>query len=168
MLVTLASAAAALLASPRCPDAAPPDAATDETFMRIAIEEARQADFPYGAVIVRDGGILARGRNRSRQLDDPTAHGEMDAIRHALAQHGSKALRGATLYTSGEPRATCMGAILWCHFDRLVYAASIDQVVTRTSQMMVHSADVAAKTPFAPISITGGVLADEAKALFAK
>jgi len=107
-------------------------------------------------VIVRDGGILARGRNRSRQLDDPTAHGEMDAIRHALAQHGSKALRGATLYTSGEPCAMCMGAILWCHFDRLVYAASI------------HSADVAAKAPFAPISITGGVLADEAKALFAK
>ena len=50
----------------------------------------------------------------------------------------------------------------------LVYAASIDQVATRTSQMMVHSADVVTKTPFAPISITGGVLADEAMALFAK
>jgi tRNA(adenine34) deaminase len=168
MLVTLAGAAAALLASPRCPDAAPPDAATDEAFMRIAIEEARQADFPYGAVIVRDGGILARGRNRSRQLDDPTAHGEIDAIRHALAQHGSNALQGATLYTSGEPCAMCMGAILWRDFDRLVYAASIDQVATRTSQIMAHSADVAAKAPFAPISITGGVLADEAMVLFAK
>jgi tRNA(adenine34) deaminase len=80
--------------------------------MRIAIEEARQADFPYGAVIVRDGSIFARGRNRSRQLDDPTAHGEIDAIRRALAQHGSKALQGATPCTSGEPCAMCMGAIL--------------------------------------------------------
>ena len=62
----------------------------------------------------------------------------------------------------------CMGAILWCHFDRLVYAASIDQIAARTSQMMVHSTDVAAKAPFAPISITGGVLADEAMALFAR
>ena len=80
--------------------------------MRIAIEEARQADFPYGAVIVRDGDILARGRNRGRQLDDPTAHGEIDAIRRALAQHGSKALQGATLYTAGEPCAMCMSESL--------------------------------------------------------
>jgi tRNA(adenine34) deaminase len=168
LLATLAGAATALVVPLHHPTVASPGSPDDETLMRIAIEEARQADFPYGAVIVRDGDILARGRNRGRQLDDPTAHGEIDAIRRALAQHGSKALHGATLYTSGEPCAMCMGAILWCHFDRLVYAASIDQIATRTSQMMVHSADVAAKAPFAPISITGGVLADEAMALFAR
>jgi tRNA(adenine34) deaminase len=168
LLATLAAAATALVVPLHHPTVASPGSPDDETFMRIAIEEARQADFPYGAVIVRDGDILARGRNRGRQLDDPTAHGEIDAIRRALAQHGSKALQGATLYTSGEPCAMCMGAILWCYFDRLVYAASIDQIATRTSQMMVHSADVAAKAPFAPISITGGVLADEAMALFAR
>ena len=140
----------------------------DERFMRMAIEEARRADFPFGAVIVHDGRLLARGRNLGRSTDDPTAHGEMVAIRRALKAHGSKALRGATLYTSGEPCAMCMGAILWCRFGRLVFAASVDQLATKIDQIMISSADLAAKTTYAPISITGGVLADEAMKLFAK
>ena len=60
----------------------------------------------------------------------------------------------------------CMGAILWCRIGRLVYAASVQQLASKIDQIMISSADVAAKTPFAPISITGGVLADEAMALF--
>jgi tRNA(adenine34) deaminase len=148
--------------------AAEPTAADDERFMRIAIAEAKRADFPFGAVIVREGRILARGRNSGRRLDDPTAHGEMMAIRAALARHGSRALRGSTLYTSGEPCAMCMGAILWCRFGRMVFAASIDQLATKIDQIMISSRDLAAKTTFVPISITGGVLADEAMALFTK
>jgi tRNA(Arg) A34 adenosine deaminase TadA len=144
------------------------DAAEDERFMRMAIEEARQADFPFGAVIVREGRVLARGRNIGGSTDDPTAHGEMTAIRRCLADHGSATLRGSTLYTSGEPCAMCMGAILWCHVGRLVFAASLQQLASRIDQIMISSADIAAKAPFAPISITGGVLADEAMALFAK
>jgi tRNA(adenine34) deaminase len=141
-------------------------AADDERFMRIALEEARRADFPFGAVIVRDGRLIARGRNLGRTKDDPTAHGEMVAIRRGLAAHGRKALMGATLYTTGEPCAMCMGAILWCHFGRLVFAASVDQLATRIDQIMISSAELASKAAFAPISITGGVLADEAMALF--
>jgi tRNA(Arg) A34 adenosine deaminase TadA len=140
----------------------------DMRFMRMALDEARQADFPFGAVIVRDGAVIARGRNLGRTTDDPTAHGEMVAIRRCLADHGSAALRGSTLYTSGEPCAMCMGAILWCHVGRLVFAASVTQLATKINQIMLSSADVAAKAPFAPISITGGVLADEAMALFVK
>ena len=136
--------------------------------MRIALEEARQADFPFGAVIVRDGAILARGRNLGRTDRDPTAHGEMVAIRRCLADHGPAALRGATLYTSGEPCVMCMGAILWCHIGRLVFAASVQQLASKINQIMVSSAELAEKAPFAPISITGGVLADEAMQLFAK
>jgi tRNA(Arg) A34 adenosine deaminase TadA len=78
--------------------------------MRMAIEEARQGDFPFGAVIVRDGAVIARGRNLGRTTSDPTAHGEMVAIRRCLAEHGPAALRGSTLYTSGESCAMCMGA----------------------------------------------------------
>lgn len=148
--------------------AAAPASADDERFMRMAIEEARQADYPFGAVIVRDGEVIARGANMGRRRDDPTAHGEMQAIRHGLAQRGSAALRGATLYTSGEPCAMCMGAIIWCHFGRLVFAASLDQLAAKIDQIMIPSAEVAAKSPFAPISITGGVLADEAISLFGK
>src|SRR5262245_53983492 len=82
--------------------------ADDERFMRIALDEARQADFPFGAVIVRDGQVLARGRNLGRTNGDPTAHGEMVAIRRCLADHGAAALQGSTLYTSGEPCVMCI------------------------------------------------------------
>ena len=136
--------------------------------MRIALDEARQADFPFGAVIVRDGQVLARGRNLGRTNGDPTAHGEMIAIRHCLTEHGSTALRGSTLYTTGEPCAMCMGAILWCRVGRLVFAASVQQLATTLNQIMISSADIAAKAPFVPITITGGVLADEAMQLFGK
>jgi tRNA(adenine34) deaminase len=148
--------------------AADPASADDERFMRMALDEARQADFPFGAVIVRDGSVIARGRNLGRTTGDPTAHGEMVAIRRCAAEHGSTALRGSTLYTTGEPCAMCMGAILWSRMGRLVYAASVAQLATRIDQIMLSSADVAAKTPFVPITITGGVLAAEAMRLFAK
>jgi tRNA(Arg) A34 adenosine deaminase TadA len=148
--------------------AADPASADDERFMRMALAEARQADFPFGAVIVRNGSVIARGRNLGRTTGDPTAHGEMVAIRRCLADHGRTALRASTLYTSGEPCAMCMGAILWSHVGRLVYAASVAQLATKIDQIMLSSSDVAAKAPFAPISITGGVLADEAMRLFAR
>jgi tRNA(Arg) A34 adenosine deaminase TadA len=148
--------------------AAAQSSADDEKFMRMAIDEARRADFPFGCVIVRDGEVIARGRNLGRGNDDPTAHGEMVAIRRCAADRGSAALKGSTLYTSGEPCVMCMGAILWSHIGRLVFAASVEQLATRINQIMIPSAEIAAKAPFAPIAITGGVLADEAMTLFAK
>ena len=62
----------------------------------------------------------------------------------------------------------CMGAIIWCHMGRLVFAASVQQLASKINQIMISSAEIAASAPFAPITITGGVLADEAMALFAK
>lgn len=168
-VTSLACSAAVALVSPRLVTrAAAESAADDERFMRMALEEARQGDFPFGAVIVRDGQVLARGHNLGRVKNDPTAHGEMVAIRRYLAASSAASLRGATLYTSGEPCAMCMGAILWCGMARLVFAASVTQLATVIDQIMVSSADVAATAKFAPIAITGGVLADEAMALFKK
>jgi tRNA(adenine34) deaminase len=140
--------------------------ADDERCMRMALDEARRGDFPFGAVIVRDRQVVARGRNLGRTNGDPTAHGEMVAIRRGLADHGRDAIKGSTLYTSGEPCAMCMGAIVWCHIGRLVFAASVQQLATRIDQIMVPSAEIAAKAPFVSIAITGGVLADEAMQLF--
>jgi hypothetical protein len=91
-IITALTSAAVLLPSARLVAAANATA-DDERFMRIALDEARQADFPFGAVIVCDGQVLARGRNLGRTNGDPTAHGEMMAIRHCLADHGSAALR---------------------------------------------------------------------------
>jgi guanine deaminase len=161
--LALAAAAPGAALAQLTPPLTPPSPEVDAAFMRIALGEAEKADFPFGAVIVRHGAEIARGRNLGRTNGDPTAHGEMMAIRNALASHGSRDLIGATLYTTGEPCAMCMGAILWCRFGRLVYAASIAELATRMNQIEITSAQLAADAPF---EITGGVLADEAMALF--
>jgi tRNA(adenine34) deaminase len=164
-IITALTSAAVLLPSGRLVAAA--DAtADDERFMRIALDEARQGDSPFGAVIGSNGQVLALGRNLARTNGDPTAHGEMVAIRRCLVGHGSAALRGSTLYTTGEPCVMCMGAILFCRIGRLVFAASIEQLATTRDQITISSADIAASAPFVPITITGGVLADEAMQLF--
>lgn len=142
--------------------------AEDIGFMRRAIDEAAKGDFPFGAVIVRDGAVKATGRNLGIQTNDPTAHGEMVAIRRFVADHPARELEGATLYTSGEPCPMCMSAILWCGLGRVVYGASIEQLSKRIGQIMLTSRAVADTAPFASIDITGGVLAPEALALFDK
>jgi tRNA(adenine34) deaminase len=140
----------------------------DVAFMRLALEEAALGDHPYyfGAVIVRDGEVLARGRNLWNQQQDPTAHGEMVAIRRFLAEHGLERLKGTTLYSTGESCPMCMGAVFWCGISRLVYGASIAQLATKMGQIMITDAEIAAKAPFADIALTGGVLAKESLALF--
>jgi tRNA(adenine34) deaminase len=138
----------------------------DAKFMKLALEEAEQAAFPFGAVIVKDGEVLARGHNRTGLDHDPTAHGEMVAIRNFLAAHGPDALKGSTLYTSGEPCCMCMGAIIWCGITRTVYAASLQQIASKFDQIELSAEDVASKAPFAPMDITGGVLDGEAMRLF--
>lgn len=134
--------------------------------MRLALEEAAKGDFPFGAVITRNGKVLAKGRNLSKQQRDPTAHGEMVAIRRFLAEYGPEELKGTTLYTSGESCPMCMGAIVWCGISRVVYGASIAQLATKIGQIMITDQEIADKSPFAEISLTGGVLAEESLALF--
>jgi len=143
-----------------------PATEADVAFMRLALEEAALGDYPFGAVIVRDGAVLARGRNLGKQEQDPTAHGEMVAIRNFLAAHGPEKLKGTTLYTSGESCPMCMGAIVWCGIARVVFGASIAELATKIGQIMVTDAEIAAKTLFADIALTGGVLAKESLALF--
>lgn len=140
----------------------------DEDFMRLALAEAARGDYPFGAVIVRAGEVLARGRNLGKTNNDPTAHGEMMAIRGFVAKRPAAELAGTTLYTSGEPCAMCMGAILWCGIGRLVFAASIAELAKKIGQIMLTSQAVADAAPFADIAITGGVLSGEALALFGK
>lgn len=79
-----------------------PSTQEDERLMKLAIAEAAQGDFPFGTVIVRDGEVLMSGRNLGIHEHDPTAHGEMVAIRRFLAKYGPEKLVGTTLYTSGE------------------------------------------------------------------
>ncbi|QRG09555.1 nucleoside deaminase [Xanthobacter dioxanivorans] len=138
--------------------------------MREAIALAAEADYPFGAVITRDGQVLVRGLNLGRRLADPTAHGEMVAIRRFVATRPPEELKGTTLYTSGEPCAMCMGAIIWCGISRVVFAASVDDIAARLGQITMSAQAVAQlmarHAPFAQVEITGGVLRTEALALF--
>ncbi len=142
--------------------------ANDDGFMRRALEQAKAGDFPFGAVIVRDGVIIARGRNAGKSLNDPTAHGEMMAIRDFVSRHPGAELAGATIYTTGEPCPMCMGALLWCGISRIVFAASIPRIAAHMNQIGISCQSLADAAPFASVDIVGDVLADEALALFDK
>lgn len=82
---------------------------------------------PFGALVVRDGVVLAEGWNAVTSDRDPTAHAEVTAIRRACAAVDDFSLVGATLYSSCEPCPMCLSAIYWARLDRLVYANTRDQ-----------------------------------------
>jgi tRNA(adenine34) deaminase len=138
----------------------------DESYMTLALEEAKKGDFPFGAVIVRNGQVVAAGHNTGIKSNDPTAHGEIAAIRDFVSRNASSELKGATIYTTGEPCPMCMGAIIWCGFGRMVYGASIKQLSSRLGQIMITSSTIADAAQANKIEITGGVLGSEALALF--
>ena len=77
---------------------------------------------PFGAVIVRDGEVIAEAHNTVTSDNDPTAHAEMNAIRAACAKLGTFRLEGCEIYTSGEPCPMCLSAIYWARLDRIYYA----------------------------------------------
>lgn len=99
-----------------------------ESHMHAALAEARAAagrgETPVGAVIVRDGAVIASAGNRVRQDRDPTAHAEMLALRAAAARLGSERLEDCDLYVTLEPCPMCAGAISLARIRRLYYAAS--------------------------------------------
>ena len=98
----------------------------DERFMRLAVEEAERAlghdDVPVGAVVVRDGEVVATGRNQRERRHDPTAHAEILALQDAAVALGTWRLLGTTLYVTLEPCAMCAGAIVLGRVARVVYA----------------------------------------------
>jgi tRNA(adenine34) deaminase len=101
--------------------------ATDEDFLRQALELAQQAEqsgeVPVGAVIVLDGVVIGRGRNATIQTNDPTAHAEILALREAGATVGNYRLDNATLYATLEPCVMCAGALVHARIRRLVFGA---------------------------------------------
>lgn len=103
----------------------------DTRFLREAIRLSRarmreDRGGPFGAVVVREGVIVARGWNAVTSSLDPTAHAEVVAIRRASRKLGSFSLVGCVLYASCEPCPMCLAAAYWARVDRLVYAATRD------------------------------------------
>lgn len=97
----------------------------NEDFMRqaidLSVENVRNGGGPFGAVIVKDGEVIATGTNRVTANCDPTAHAEVTAIRNACQHLGTFDLSGCTIYTSCEPCPMCLGAIYWARIGRMYY-----------------------------------------------
>ena len=98
-----------------------------EEFMSQALDLAREAaergDVPVGCVIVKDGQVIGRGRNRREERGDATAHAELEAIREACGRTGSWRLSGCTLYVTLEPCPMCAGGIINARIDTVRYGA---------------------------------------------
>jgi guanine deaminase len=110
-------------------------AALDRQFLRRAValsKERMEANLggPFGAVIVKDGKIIAEGWNEVTSALDPTAHAEVTAIRRACQAVGNFSLEGATLYSSCEPCPMCLAATYWARIGRLVYANTRDEAAS--------------------------------------
>lgn len=131
-------------------------AGADEHFMRLALNEAEKAydndEIPIGAIVVCQGKIIGRGYNLTEQLNDVTAHAEMQAFTAAAQTLGGKYLKDCTLYVTIEPCVMCAGASFWTQISRIVYGANEDKRgFTRINQNLLHPKTV----------LKGGVLAEE-------
>jgi len=97
-------------------------------YMALALSQAREAadrgEVPIGAVVVKDGAVIAAGRNGPRENHDPTSHAEIEAIRAAARILGNERLEGCELWVTLEPCAMCAGAIAHARIARLYYAAA--------------------------------------------
>jgi guanine deaminase len=98
-------------------------------FMRKAVVQAylgmrRNHGGPFGAVIVKDGKVVARGHNKVIQTNDPTAHAEIVAIRRASAKIGSFDLSGCEIYSTCEPCPMCLAAIYWARIPKVYYGCT--------------------------------------------
>ncbi|MBI1626174.1 tRNA adenosine(34) deaminase TadA [Comamonas suwonensis] len=136
-------------------------------YMRQALEQARAAaacgEVPVGAVVVRNGQIIGRGRNSPLSALDPTAHAEVLALREAAQALGNYRLDGCTLYVTLEPCAMCSGAMLHARVDTVVYGAAEPKTGAAGSVLNVFGySEINHQT-----QVLRGVLAEECTALMA-
>lgn len=133
----------------------------DSRFMEQALREAEKAyeagEVPIGCVLVKEGRILAKGRNSMEGLKDPTAHAEILAIGAAATALGNWRLEGCTLYCTLEPCPMCAGAILNARIGRVVFGAT-----DRRLGALGSTYDILAKNPIGRvIAVEGGLFAEE-------
>jgi tRNA(adenine34) deaminase len=137
----------------------------DEYFMRLALREAERAlehgDVPIGAVIVRDGEVIAAARNERELRGDPTAHAEVLALREASSRLGTWRLLDTVLYVTLEPCAMCAGAIVLGRVPRVVYAADDPKAGAAGSVLDVLAEPRLNHRPV----VAAGLLAEEAAEL---
>jgi tRNA(adenine34) deaminase len=134
--------------------------AEEEHFMRLALNEAKKAleaqEIPIGAIVVCNGKVIGRGHNLTEQLNDVTAHAEMQAFTSAAQTLGGKYLKNCTLYVTIEPCVMCAGASYWTQLSKIVYGAKEEKRgFTKLGQNILHPKTL----------VKHGVLAEECSAL---
>lgn len=138
---------------------------TDEKLMRAALDLARKAqelgEVPVGAVVVRDGKIVAAAANRNVTDNDPSGHAEIIALREAGKVIGNHRLSGCSLFVTIEPCAMCAGALVHARLERLVYGASDPKAGAVQSVMQVLNHPALNHR----MEVTAGVLAEECSAI---
>ncbi|MEI6442518.1 MAG: nucleoside deaminase [Nostocales cyanobacterium ELA583] len=138
-----------------------------EDFMRLAIEEAKKGDAPYGAVIVKDNQVVATAYNSVKRYSDASAHAEMNAIRILTAKLKNTSLKGYCIYTTGEPCPMCATACVWSGISEIIYGASIaDLISINQAQINISCEEIIAKS-FRKMKVTKGILRKECLELFA-
>jgi len=141
------------------------EAHPDVRFMRLALEQADRAriegEVPVGAVVVKDGEVIAVGYNQPIGRHDPTAHAEIVALRAAAENLGNYRLPGCELYVTLEPCAMCSGAMMHARLARVVYAASDPKTGVCGSVLDLFSHEALNHHT----GVVGGVLAEEASTM---
>ncbi|WP_041233521.1 nucleoside deaminase [Cylindrospermum stagnale] len=137
-----------------------------EYFMRLALEEAKKGDAPYGAVIVKDNQVVAVAYNTVRQDSDPSAHAEINVIRSLTTKLKNPSLEGYSIYTTGEPCPMCATACVWTGISEIIYGASIEDLISiNQGQINISCEEIIAKS-FRTIKVTKGILKTECLKLF--
>ena len=135
----------------------------DEQFMRAALVEAEAAskdgEVPVGAIVVLDGKLVGRGRNRVIGASDPTAHAEVEALRDAARAIGNYRLTGVTVYSTIEPCAMCAGAMVHARVARLVYGAPDPKAGAVVTHFGICSTDFLNHK----VIVEGGILEDDCR-----
>ena len=139
----------------------------DAHFMQLAITQGKKnASHPFGAVLVHGGlqQVVATGYNRGEE--NPTWHGEIDAINNYAAADGND-WKALTIYSTAEPCPMCQSAIIWCGIQRVVFGVSIKWLTANDwNQVEISAKEVTTRAAFANCEIVDGVLIDECRLLF--
>jgi tRNA(Arg) A34 adenosine deaminase TadA len=142
----------------------------ESDLMRLAIEKTREGiaarQSPFGAIIVKDGTVVAATHNTVWRDTDPTAHAEVNCLRRAALTLRSIDLKGCTMYSTCEPCPMCLAAIHWAKLDRVVFGATIDDAASAGFAELHVAAAKLAEMGRSPLKVEGGLLRAECAALF--
>lgn len=141
----------------------------DEKFMQVAINKAKESNSTsYASVIVKNGEIISLECNSVKIANDPTSHGEINAIRQACSKLNTRDLAGCVLYTTCEPCSMCFSAAWWANISKIVYGVKISDIINIGKRQINISCDYINKHSGEKIEIIGGVCRKECLKLFTK